>query len=273
MTKHKKIKYHKLYTFIGVQYNEDSGIYSYLTNQKDLAVGDIVVVPVFANNVEKPAKVAKITVCTAKNAPYPIEKTKKVLRKGSAQDVLQYEKAVQERKEYLAEIEWRRAAMPLGYYDEIDNPMSKLQDILTRFQKYNPVVHTNKEKEYHAFEDNEVSIELVGEEESLFIDISDGRFTLFFGGWHAHYSPYEYDYKELLGDVEAFLASDIGAVCLEHNGEWYGCALLNEYTDDESLQAFVRDTFKTNAKPGTTVKLTFWQKDKCSTTQLLSPAR
>ena len=69
------------YIYCEVEFEETSRKYSYITNDESIQVGDMVIVPTGLANLESLAVVCSIKRCTAKNAPYPPSRTKKILRK------------------------------------------------------------------------------------------------------------------------------------------------------------------------------------------------
>ena len=75
-----------LYQLCGVVFPGSNQRYSYLINGLDLDAGDAVVVPVGPSHGEAIAKVVSLGAYTAETAPYPIEKTKSVIRKATASE-------------------------------------------------------------------------------------------------------------------------------------------------------------------------------------------
>lgn len=69
------------YIFCHVEFEYGTKTYCYLADQDDYQAGDLVVVPVGADNREVVVRIASVEYCSAQNAPYPIEKTKHILRK------------------------------------------------------------------------------------------------------------------------------------------------------------------------------------------------
>ena len=70
-----------IYTFIGVLFPYTSHHYHYLTDDDSITIGDYVVVPVGVDNKESVAKVVSVEKHLRISAPFPIEKTKKIIRK------------------------------------------------------------------------------------------------------------------------------------------------------------------------------------------------
>ena len=67
--------------FCSVEFEEDGKPYCYLTDDDQLKPGDWVIVPVGRNQVETAATVTKIEYAQPEQAPFPLEKIKKVRRK------------------------------------------------------------------------------------------------------------------------------------------------------------------------------------------------
>lgn len=69
------------FIFCNVQFDEYGKTYCYLTDDDTLNVGDRVVVPVGQENHESFAQIESIEYHSAEEAPFPLEKTKKVIRR------------------------------------------------------------------------------------------------------------------------------------------------------------------------------------------------
>ena len=70
-----------IYTFIGVLFPYTSHHYHYLTDDDSITIGDYVVVPVGVDNKESVAKVVSVEKHLRISAPFPVEKTKKIISK------------------------------------------------------------------------------------------------------------------------------------------------------------------------------------------------
>jgi hypothetical protein len=70
-----------IYTYCGVLLPFSSRPYSFITEDKTIHVGDTVVVPIGKDEKEMKGKVVSIGQYLRFNAPYPVEKTKKIIRK------------------------------------------------------------------------------------------------------------------------------------------------------------------------------------------------
>ena len=68
-------------TYCEVIFARDGDSYYYLLRDKDIKIGDFVVVPVHRENEEKVAKVVNVKDYSYTEAPYPLNKTKSVIRK------------------------------------------------------------------------------------------------------------------------------------------------------------------------------------------------
>jgi len=75
--KHGEVKY------CGVEFSHGGGIYHYRTTDLRIEVGDTVVVPVGDDNHEQIVTVVTVKHCRWDNTPYPLEKTKPILRMAS----------------------------------------------------------------------------------------------------------------------------------------------------------------------------------------------
>ena len=69
------------YIYCEIEFENTSKKFSYITDDKSITVGDMVVVPTGVYNFESIAIVRSIKRCTSENAPYPPLKTKKIIRK------------------------------------------------------------------------------------------------------------------------------------------------------------------------------------------------
>ncbi len=69
--------------YCGVEFNDSGRIYHYRTTDLRIEVGDEVIVPVGENNYERRATVRTIEFCRWDSTPYPLEKTKEIIRLAS----------------------------------------------------------------------------------------------------------------------------------------------------------------------------------------------
>ena len=69
------------YTFCNVEFEEGGRTYCYLADSDEYSVGDLVVVPAGRDNHEAVARIESIEYHPAEEAPFPIEKTKRIIRK------------------------------------------------------------------------------------------------------------------------------------------------------------------------------------------------
>lgn len=107
------------------------------------------------------------------------------------------------------------------YYTEI-NVLDKKEEILDLLESYNPVVHTNTEKDFDWLSDEGVSIIISsGKEELLYIDL-DGEISLGVGGWHTHYAPYLMDYNFFKETLLEFIEGKLCAVSIKCDEKWMG---------------------------------------------------
>jgi len=66
--------------YCGVVFSDYGQIYHYRTTDTKIKEGDIVIVPVGIKNYEKKATVETIEICSKDNTPFPLERTKEVIR-------------------------------------------------------------------------------------------------------------------------------------------------------------------------------------------------
>lgn len=69
------------YIYCGVKFEDKERIYSYITNDESIRIGDTVIVPTGHYNYEDFATVCTIDRYTEDDAPYPPIKTKRIIRK------------------------------------------------------------------------------------------------------------------------------------------------------------------------------------------------
>lgn len=70
-----------VYTYCGVTFQNKAHIYSYRTDDASIKVGDTVIVPVGREDIEEEAQVVFVGQYAESAVPYPVEKTKYILRK------------------------------------------------------------------------------------------------------------------------------------------------------------------------------------------------
>jgi hypothetical protein len=73
----------EIYRYCTVVFHPGERGYAYRTEDKTVLVGDYVLVPAGADNAPELANVASVGEYTAEAAPYPVEKTKTILRKAT----------------------------------------------------------------------------------------------------------------------------------------------------------------------------------------------
>lgn len=71
------------YIFLSVVFSVGGKSYYYLTDDDTLKVGDVVVVPAGINSKENIVKIVKTEFFSKENAPFPVNNTKKVLRRAT----------------------------------------------------------------------------------------------------------------------------------------------------------------------------------------------
>lgn len=69
------------YIYCGVMYKDNNFTYHYMTDDESIKIGDTVIVPVGVTNEEAIATVVSVGKYLRVAVPYPVEKTKKIIRK------------------------------------------------------------------------------------------------------------------------------------------------------------------------------------------------
>lgn len=232
----------KLIRLVTVRFQPNGRSYDYLCEDESVREGDTVIVPGYSG--ETAVEVIKIYSQYESELGLPLERYKKVIRKASEQPALHTDKS--------------------GYYDEIQNPWEKKDDILSRFGQYQTEVHTKAEPEYDDLECDEAVMIIIRNpywEQDLELEL-DAEFTLFFGGYHTHYFTYEYDYNQMLRTVQDILDNRLCASVSYAGENWLGAMLseqartLDEYCAEnrENLRALWPDGQK-----ATEIKNIFWK--------------
>ena len=75
------------YRYCQIRFAAGGQLYSYLADDLELQAGDYVVVPAGPDNCEKIVEVVSVQDYARDKVPYPLEKTKKVLRKASREEI------------------------------------------------------------------------------------------------------------------------------------------------------------------------------------------
>lgn len=155
---------------------------------------------------------------------------------------------------------------PQGYYDEIEITASKKEDLLQFLKGYEVSVYSNSDEGYDYLEDNDLMLVVKNPycDETIDIELA-GEFSLYFAGWHTHYSPYEYDYGEMKNDIMGLLKGDMGALIVETSEGWLGSSLcrdeVSHLTDEMQLlknsfhHGETVDKFK---RLGGCIKIVYW---------------
>lgn len=84
-----------VFNYCSVKFGENGGRYYYIADDITIEIGDYVVVPAGKDNHESIAKVTKIEYFSSKDAPRPFEKTKHIIRKCTAEELMKYKYARQ----------------------------------------------------------------------------------------------------------------------------------------------------------------------------------
>lgn len=71
----------RIYTYCGVVFDDNTLVFHYIANDENIRPEDAVIVPVGINNEEKEATVVSVGKYLSNAVPYPVAKTKEVIRK------------------------------------------------------------------------------------------------------------------------------------------------------------------------------------------------
>lgn len=149
--------------------------------------------------------------------------------------------------------------------NEID-PITKREEIIKYLLVYNPLVYTKMDEEFNYLDGDGIAIcakNVSGEE--IIIELED-EFSLFFGGWHAHYCADESDYSYFIRDLESILNGKKYAINVKCNNEWL-CSMLSndEFINKDRIKESIADyigkieEFRIKMKKnGIDVNCTFW---------------
>lgn len=167
-------------------------------------------------------------------------------------------------KQYSKEIEIHKS----GLYEEID-PISKESELISLLSEYKPEVHRYTDDGFDWLEDDDYSIIIKdGEEVRMYVDYTDGEFTLGLGCWHGHYDLYRKDYEDLLKDIENILNNLLVAVTIRCDGEWYGSwkATVSECSKKELIiqarEIMHKELIEKTKKNGYQLECEFFNKSK-----------
>ena len=202
------------FIYCSVEFEEDGKNYYYITDDDTLQIGDYAEVPAGKDNHLAIVKIVKKEYFSEEDAPFPPEKTKRIIRK--------YADAGKD-----CEI-------------EISDPGGKKDDLLEFLEPFGcPIaVHTDQEPEHDYLVHGGLEIEVVNPNggENLYFLLED-EFALCFAGWHAHYFADESEYSALKEDAKAILEKKKAALSVFSAVRWLGSTLTDTEFDcrlDES---------------------------------------
>ena len=78
------------YLYCGVRFENSYKIYHYISDDRSVKIGDYVIVPVGSENKESIAQVAESKSYDILHAPYPVEKTKHIIRKCTEEELYEW---------------------------------------------------------------------------------------------------------------------------------------------------------------------------------------
>ena len=149
--------------------------------------------------------------------------------------------------------------------------MNYSKEIIKSLKEYNPIIHTNKEKEYNWLKDNNCSIEIKNKDnDSLYIDLED-EITISYGLWHTHYyCEDKIDFEEALSTIENILNNKECVLLIYCNKKLFGSGSeinKEKYTLEEAIDfidAFFNKTsvIKLFQEYGANIKVNYWDKTK-----------
>ena len=153
--------------------------------------------------------------------------------------------------------------------DPIPDLLATIPDILSHLNGLDVIEHTNAEEEYKDLEDDEHLLEVRNPDGStpLQIDVGeDGRFTLFYAGWHEHFEPCKGDYIVMLDFIRKIFVGDVCAVHVSSGkSRWLGGSLTHRRyvsTDDPDIvlkRALLPKEFQNEIhSTGGEIKVTYW---------------
>jgi len=197
--------------------------------------GDCVIIPLGDSDSEVLGIVEKTELYEEEKAPYPPSKTKNIIGLAPVQKI----------NGKISEQDGHdKMQKPAGYYDEvrpfdcIDDLKDFLKDFSISAKKYSdaeslkPYDKKDKEKKHPEWiitVFNSKNTE--GEEnkgKSLAITLS-GRFTVSFGGWHAYFSPYLFDYGEMKKLLNKIFSNEMAVLSVYRGDDrqFCGCDIIS----------------------------------------------
>ncbi len=128
--------------------------------------------------------------------------------------------------------------------EEID-PIEKLEKLKEILKDYNVTVHTVGDEEYPYLQEGWYCLAVENQSgEKLFIDW-DGEFSLFYDHWHAHFSPCQQDYEEMLEYLTGILQNKLCVFSMFSNNEWLGSAIFenSDVRDKMDAKKYVKSNY------------------------------
>lgn len=101
----------------------------------------------------------------------------------------------------------------------------------------------------------------------------DGRFSLFYAGWHNHFDACKGDYLDMLDTIRKILSGEVCAVYVSSGkSSWLGCALTHRrYTSADNREIILKRTLLCREHEeevhlsGGRIEVTYWDSRKnCS---------
>lgn len=160
-------------------------------------------------------------------------------------------------------------ATPEGYNTPIDDLLKKMPEIRSLLDGFLVEGHTCDDVGYDYLEGENclaIVVKNSNSENDLFVDLA-GECTLSFAQWHSHYSPYEYDFKLMLADIQSILHNDLCAVVAYSADDWLGSRLMSGDVINMPTKTLLKNVMKGKearqkiASIGGRVEIIFWNPD------------
>ena len=112
------------------------------------------------------------------------------------------------------------------------NPIDKVDDLIQQVKEYNPVVHTNSDKEYDWLEEGNICVEIPNPSSDNPLEIefqNGGEFIVFFSGGHSHYWCDD-EYYNLLCELVVDILNNIkcsASLFYGDENKWMGSSFVD----------------------------------------------
>lgn len=214
------------YRFANVIFNLGQKSYSYVLEDDSIRIGDFVWVPVGSNYEKKVALVVDINYYTEEEAPYSYKKTKRII--GKCDKYLHDESDI-----YLAMLN------DYSYYLE-DSEEIKNNIIENIGVKFPYTLHTNKEKEYSEYTDEDIIIEFENQDKNKNLRVVIGyQLEILFLGHKDVFNRFRLFFPVMLKVIDSLLNSKYGVATHFLDGEIivedFYCNTVTPFTSPDEL--------------------------------------